>query len=205
MKTGFGALVSVMIAAFAAAGAHAEIKISLEIEGTVGEIMQVLRTLKDAGLGGEPGRPEEGMKLEVHSSASPEGEAPAEMPVPEAPPAPALAFHELTVEPGVVRAGEVVHVRVRLSDPDMRVDTVEATLTHGDQSFAFDLFDNASHGDATANDGLWSVDALMPQASDVGEFTLVLRAYDSLGAPVTVNVNGAAEPVSATAQLSVQP
>jgi len=191
----------------AAAPARAELSISLEIEGTVGEIMQVLKTLKDAGLDGG-GKPEQGgLQVEVHSTASSEG-APAIGPVQEPPSIPAPAadvaetgFRELTVRPATLEAGEILHVRVRLADAHGLVDTVEATLSNGEQDFAFDLFDNGSHGDSEPDDGIWSVDAMMPAHVAVGEFTLTLAAYDMLGAPVGDD----SVPLSATATVTVQP
>jgi hypothetical protein len=215
MKLVSSAIVALCLGLWAAPTARAEIVISLEIQGTVGEIMQVLRTLKDAGLGGDPGSPDDGMKMEVHSSTTRDDiaqEAPAEAPDPAAPvalepvPPSGPGFSALSAEPQEVAAGEVLHVRVRLADPAGVVDTVEATLTNGVVSFAFDLFDNASHGDATAGDGMWSVDALMPGGADTGAYTLSLLAYDSVGAPVTVTgEDGTATAISASAGLNVKP
>jgi len=208
------AIAALCLGVFAAPAARAEIVISLEIQGTVGEIMQVLRTLKDAGLGGDPGSPDDGMKMEVHSSATRDDIAP-EAPAPSADPSAPVAiepvepgapgFSALNANPSEVAVGEVLHVRVRLADPAGVVDTVEATLTNGVVSFAFDLFDNASHGDATAGDGMWSVDALLPGGADTGAYTLTLLAYDSVGAPVTApGEDGALTPITASAGLTVK-
>jgi len=184
--------------------ARAELAISLEIEGTIGEIMQVLRVLKDAGLDGG-GNPEEGgLKVEVHSAASPEAAetTPETAAVPvTTEDATGASFSDLTVRPELIEAGDILHVRVRLADAEGLVDTVEATLSNGEQDFAFDLFDNGSHGDSEPDDGVWSVDAMMPAHVAVGDFTLTLAAYDMLGAPV----GDEAAPLTASTTVSVQP
>ncbi len=190
-----------------AAPARAELELSLEISGTVDEVMAVLQHLQAAGFGQAGGEEADGLKLEVHSTAtSPEGAPAPEAPGPETAPEPPLALRNIQLAPTAVAAGEVLRVTVDVRDEAKKIDTVAANLHTAEKEFTFDLFDNGSHGDIAAGDGVWSVNVAVPGAATAGDYTLTLYAYDASGTRLTLpNEAGEETPVSVEAALTVKP
>ncbi|MFM1919769.1 MAG: hypothetical protein RLZZ303_1403 [Candidatus Hydrogenedentota bacterium] len=201
----FAAVPALALAALAAApAARAELEVSLEISGSVDEIMAVLDQLKQAGLGQESEEGGEGLRLEVQSTATPEG-APAEAAPPPAP-EPPITLGSVVVEPASVTPGQVLRVTVAVKDQDRVVDTVAANMRNNGKEFTFDLFDDGSHGDEAAGDGVRSVNVAVPGAATPGEYEIVFFAYDAAGNQVTLpNAHGEPEPVTASAKVTVQP
>lgn len=202
----FAAVPALALAALAAApAARAELEVSLEISGSVDEIMAVLDQLKQAGLGQESEDGGEGLRLEVHSTATTEG-APADAVAPPPAPEPPIALGSVHVEPATVTAGQVLRVTVAVKDQDHVVDTVAANMRKEGKEFTFDLFDDGSHGDEAAGDGVRSVNVAVPGAATPGEYEIVFFAYDAAGNQVTLpNEQGEPVPVSASAKVTVQP
>ncbi len=181
-----------VIVALGAGSAQAELTVTITITGGIDEVLPVLQYLSDLGIGTAPAEQdeEEGVRLEMHSVMAPEastlgqgGEqtaAPATPPPPE--PEPELGFSAVSIEPAVVRRGEMFLVTVRVGDPDKVVDTVAGTI----QGHTFDLFDNKTHGDVKAGDGIWSGSLAVSQhALPPGEYAIEILAYDKNGDPVT--------------------
>jgi hypothetical protein len=189
--------------------AHAELEVSLEISGSVEEVLAVLQHLQAAGFGQPGAEAAEGLKLEVHSTAtSAEGAAPMPEPAAETPPAPepTLALRNVQMAPAAVAAGEVLRVTVDVRDEAKLIDTVAANMHTAEKEFTFDLFDNGSHGDVAAGDGVWSVNVAVPGAATPGDYTLTLYAYDASGTRLTLpNEAGEAVVVSAETALTVKP
>lgn len=195
-----------------AAPARAELELSLEISGSVDEVLAALQHLQAAGFGQPSATGTEGLKLEVHSTATsgdaaaPEAAPPAEAAPPT--PEPPLAMRNIQMAPTAVAAGEVLRVSVDVRDEAKLIDTVAANLHTAEKEFTFDLFDNGSHGDIAAGDGVWSVNVAVPGAATPGDYTLTLYAYDAAGTRLTLP-NDAGEavpvPVSVEAALTVKP
>lgn len=172
--------------------ARAEVSVSLHIEGDIEEIQAILNLLKESGIGGRATfNP---FKMRLHSSANPEAGPEADAPVtvteepqpapPPPPPPPTLAFQNLQVSPVRVAPGSMTAVTVNVVDEKNQVDTVAAILTNGTRKFAFDLYDNGTHGDETAGDERWSVNVTIPTSADLGAYTLQLSAYTTMGDPI---------------------
>lgn len=194
-----------LFAVLAALSARAELEVSLEISGSVDEIMAVLQQLREAGLGeaGEEGS--EGLRLEVHSTATAE-EAGLPAEAPAAAPAQPIVLSNVGLEPSVVTAGQVLRVTVQVYDEANVVDTVAANMHSDDKEFTFDLFDDGSHGDETAGDGIRSVNVAVPGAATPGDYQLTFYAYDAAGTQLTLpGENGEPAPVSISATVTVQP
>ncbi|MBI4556597.1 MAG: hypothetical protein HY706_03370 [Candidatus Hydrogenedentes bacterium] len=216
---------TIAIAAMCAAvgAAYADLTVSVNITGTIEELIPILQHLKDLGVGtGTAAASEDALKLNVHSIATGATTEAAPAPAPEAapapepvsaippePPKPALGLLNLKAEPAAPKPGDIVQLSVQVSDPDHKIDTVAVTVTgpEGDAKGVFDLYDNGTHGDATANDGLWStnIGALGPAARAGETYTLMVVAYDANGDPVmTAGEGGAIIPLKAEAGLTVQ-
>lgn len=191
--------------------ASAEVSVSLEISGSIEEITAVLQHLQAAGFG-QAAEGAEGLKLEVHSEATADMPADPAAPVPdpaapapEAPLAP-LALANVQLAPTEVAAGEVLRVSVDVRDANNVVDTVAANMHTADKEFTFDLFDNGSHGDITAGDGVWSVNVAVPGAAVPGPYTLTLFAYDAAGTRLSLpNDAGEQIPVTVETAIAVKP
>jgi hypothetical protein len=84
------------------------------------------------------------------------------------------------------------------------VDTVAAMLTNGSRKFAFDLYDNGTHGDETAGDGRWSVNVTIPVSADADTYALKLSAYTTMGDPI-MKPGEADVPLSARDEVVVLP
>jgi hypothetical protein len=184
-----------VLVAMTAATASAELELSLTVEGSPEEIMQVLELLRGAGLGGAAPAGEDALRLEVFSST---GEATAATP----PPPPVAALNEPAVSPSTTPPGAPVLLTVTVADPEHQVDTIAAWLR--DTSVTLDLHDNGQDGDALAGDGIWSATLLVPQATPVGSYTVTFSAYNAKGDPILVPVEGAEPaPLTGNAGLTI--
>ncbi len=178
--------------------ARAEVTVSLQIHGTVDEILPILQMLKNAGIGTSLGAEEKaGLKLELNSVAEVDtSEAQA---VPETPPSnasgptvePEVAAKRVVlsrpkVEPAVSKPGEQVLVTLEVKDPAKRVHTVAASEGNGGAGSKYvDLYDDGTHGDLTPNDGIWSYQSKVSETAADGEFTFRIVAFDANGQPLT--------------------
>lgn len=178
--------------------ARADVTVSLQIHGTIDEILPILQLLKSAGVGSSLGAEEKaGLKLELNSvaevnpsatEAAPET-SPVAGPVPTAEPEAAakrIVLGAPKVEPAVSKPGEQVLVTLEVKDPAKRVHTVAASEGNGGAGSKYvDLYDDGTHGDATPNDGVWSYQSKVSENAAEGEFTFRIVAFDANGQPLT--------------------
>jgi hypothetical protein len=165
----------------------AEVEVSVTLTGDVDELIVVLKTLQQMGVGVEAKTedPLDELRLQMHSFLEPEEvaeETSAPEAEPEAPAEPVLGFTEVKLEPAKAAPGQLVLVTATVSDPGKVVDTVALSL--GD-SQEFDLFDNGQGGDETALDGVWSRKMEVPYNKAAGDFIVTVTAYDVNGDPIS--------------------
>jgi hypothetical protein len=201
------ALVGIIALALAPMGAFGDVKVSIMITGDVEEMMEVLQHLQECGLG--IAKPDlDPLKLQIHSEVEPSEIAPAGPPTEPAPEAPSaaptgLALLEPLVSPASVKAGDTITVLVKASDPNGEIDTVGAQLDR-DSGVAFDLFDNGSHGDTKAGDGIWTRVTEVPADLAAGAYQITIEAYDAHGDPLEAkDAQGAKTPVTAQVELTL--
>lgn len=185
--------------------AHGEVEVSVTLTGPIEEIIPILHLINDLGAGkratGEP------LELQVHSSfpeqaapapaaapdpapAAPMAAAPTAEPAPATPPPAPLAVLSFAVEPAQAAPGASVTASAAIHDAEGKVDTV-AVRVAGVEGVSFELFDNASGGDATAGDGTWTGSFILPAAMAAGGGELVLTAFDAYGDPVDISAKAA--------------
>ncbi len=181
-------VVAILIAAMGAAAAHAEVKVTVSISGSIDEVLPILRHLQDLGIGATG---EQAMKLQVHSSMSAGETTPA-----------TLGFHAAAVEPVAAKVGDAVLITAKVGDPDHLVDTVAATVG----GLTVDLYDNGTNGDAVALDGTWSRKVQLPAGLPAGEAKIAITAYDVSGDTIQVPApNGTKNPMTTQAVVTVLP
>jgi hypothetical protein len=212
MKTTASRIVIVLIAGMAlfTAIAGADVTVSITISGTVDELTPILQHLKDMGVGVGKGAaaPGDAIKMEVHSVAPAPGAAPAApapAPAPAAAPAakPALSLGAPTANPASPKAGAKMTVTVPAVDPDHKIDSITVLIPELNK-LSIDLFDNATHGDATAHDGTWTADVELPATVAPGEYTLKALAFNANGeAILTAGKDGTAAQLSSSVKISV--
>lgn len=216
MRTWLAIALFGFVVASAPTPASAEVTVSLQINGSVEEILSILQLLQEHGFGkGTASFSDQALKLQMNSVASSE---PAPRPAEPAPPAPPLpppaipeppkpeprlALQSPVAVPDTVKPGEPVVLMVKVVDPDKRVDTVAAR--QGEAGGALEFVDDGKNGDAVAGDGIWTcrytVDANAPE----GELKLVVSAFDVNGAPMSVSdAGGAGVPVHAGVVVHVK-
>jgi hypothetical protein len=194
--------------------ASAEVTVTVQISGTIEEIMPILQMLQSSGFNKAAQEKLDGLKLEINSSteATPTAPpatatAPATPPASEAapvapamPPQPALAAP--VVQPAVAKPGDQVLITVAVTNPEGRIDTLAARQGG---AYAFDLYDNGTRGDAVAGDGVWSyLYTVNPNAPD-GPIDLELNAFNAGADPVKVkNEAGEEVPLTVHAVITVQ-
>lgn len=185
---------------FAATHASAEVEVAVTLRGDLDEIITLLTQLQALGVGGQSAS-ETPLSVEVQSVS--EGAAMTEAgeatePEPEEP---RLAFSN-PVLPANAGPGAEVALAIQVVDTDHVVDTVAARIENA--AIAIDLFDNGTHGDQTAGDGVWS--GLLPLPGDLapGDYKVIFSAFDALGNPVPLlTEDGQISPLTATARLKV--
>ncbi|MCP4643586.1 MAG: hypothetical protein GY851_24270 [bacterium] len=184
--------------------ADAELKVSVSITGTIDELMPILQHLKDMGIGIDVTTEEvDALKVQLHS-AVPGPDQPAPAPAQPAPPAPPkLGLSQLKVEPETPKLEGLMLVSVRLSDPNRVVDTVAATVGVYDE-LSTDLYDNGTHGDEKALDGVWSCALKVTDDLGSGDHDVKAMAFDRNGDPVMVaDPDGTAVPLLVAGQVTV--
>ncbi|MEA3364111.1 MAG: choice-of-anchor X domain-containing protein [Candidatus Hydrogenedentes bacterium] len=173
-------------------------EVTVSISGSLNEMLPVLELLRNMGFGfASPEDTEQPLRLEVHSvvhdsdllkgALGAEGvAAPDEEgePVPEeAVSVDALGLYKAAVEPATAAPAEHVTISVVVGDPNGVVDTVGAEIV-GVEGAQADLYDDGTHGDATANDGIWTCMMALPADIVSGAHHVELVAYDDYGDPV---------------------
>ncbi|HIJ73511.1 MAG TPA: hypothetical protein HPP83_05350 [Candidatus Hydrogenedentes bacterium] len=195
------------IAVLSAGSSAADVTVTVNISGTIDEIMPILQYLRNLGVGGPAAIEEEPgpIRLEMHSvvTAPPEEvEAPA--PEPEAPmpePEPTLGLANPVLVPDALKRGAEALVTVNVTDPDDVVDTVVLSL--GEE--AIDLYDNGSHGDTAPGDGTWSCTMTVPVNLRPGDTALTITAFDAMADPVAVEKDdGTIEPLAIRIGVTVE-
>ena len=176
--------------------AAAEPEVSVSITGTVKEMLPLLELLKNMGYGLETPENDDVLRLEIHSVVSDQdlvknvdaevgtglgGTAPAEEANMEA-----LGIYKGQVLPAAANPGDKITLSVIIGDPDKVVDTVGISIV-GIDDWGIDLYDNASSGDETAKDGVWTRAFVMPQTMPKGEYLIEIVAYDKYGDPITAS------------------
>lgn len=189
-----------------AAGAGAEVDVSLTISGDLDEILAVLVQLRNMGIGeGVAAQAEDPLRLEVHSitvgsldeQPKEAPEAPAESgqpeepppPPPPPPPDPVPNLQNAEARPPEAAPGESVTVSVTANDPDHLIDTV-AVEFDTPTPIMRDLFDNGAEGDAQAGDGVWSRAIVLPPDLPPGQYTGRIVGFDVNGEPLTAKTEG---------------
>ncbi len=171
-------------ALFCVAGAWtpgAEVSVSITISGSIEELIPVLQKLRELGIGsGAPAIEADPLQFRMHSVTSTEDDASETDATPSEP---VLSFWDASAEPTSVRPGDMVRLAVGLNDSEGRVDTIGATL-HAATAIGFDLYDNGSHGDEKARDGVWSYTLEVPPNAGAGHYLVTIAAYGRNGQPV---------------------
>jgi hypothetical protein len=207
MRQVLAALVAVCGFAVVAGSAVAEVAVSVTITGSLEEVLPLLEQLNTLRGGEHEPAAQEG-RISIQSVATME---PGEAAASEAPdPAPVIEsdtprFGAAAAEGSPAEPGDVVLLHAQLVDPHQQVDTLVGGVGSA-EAYEFDLFDNGTHGDAQAHDGVWSY--ALPISSDwsTGEHVVFVTAFDSFGAPIRVeNTAGAAEALSTTIPFAVGP
>lgn len=186
-------LCALLLGCMAAGGAAADVTLSITITGSPDELIPLLEQLKRLGIGTEGGSEaspeEERIQLQMHSVTSDE-EAAAEPPAPEEE---ELGLWGAAVQPSPAKPGDTVMVTVQVADSERRIDTI-AVAVDGGEGLMFDLYDNGTHGDETARDGVWSYAMDVPHTLDVEQYTMTIVPYDRFGREVTLETPGG-EPI----------
>lgn len=188
-----GLLRAVVIVMAAGAIAASGVEVSVTITGDLDEIIPILELLRDMGIGtdtlGDTGEP---LRLNMHSVSGIGGDEAAFQAVPPAPvdleqpvpgPAPVTALSDVEFSPSPVAPGNEVLVTVAVADPEKQVDTLVAHVAKIAED-SFDLYDNGTHGDLVAADGIWSASITIPEGTTPGEYGTSVSAYNPHGEPV---------------------
>lgn len=178
----------------------AEVTVSVTLTGSVEELLPVLEHLNTLRGGQETASGEEG-RVTIESVAGPDAQDASADELPEAAPVPRFGSVAATGSPAT--PGGVVLLTVQVVDPDRQVDTV-AGIVESTGNNSFDFFDNGTHGDAIARDGVWSHALSITAAWPTGVHAVRVTAFDAFGAPVRVTkASGDAEILSATIPFMV--
>lgn len=192
--------------------ATADVTVTVQISGTIEEILPILQAIQQSGFEKAAAEKLEGLKLEINSTAV-EGapaDAAATMPPAEAspaappPPPPPPALAAPVVQPATAKPGEQVLITVAVTNPEGLIDTVAAHQA-GTGTYAFDLYDNGTRGDAAAGDGVWSYLYTVPPAAADGPIEFELNAFNAAADQVKVkNEAGEEVPLTVHATITVQ-
>jgi len=193
--------------------AFGDMAVSVTISGPIEEIVPLLQHLKELGVGTASSGAAGPAKVQITSVATVSTETPPPAqpaqpsppaPPPPPPPKPPLALLNVKAEPGTVKPGGDLLLAVQVSDPDHVVDTVAATIEG--VAGSTELYDNATHGDATAGDGIWSAAVTLSPDLTPGEHAVSAKAFNANGSPVTTKAENQPEaPLSAQTKITVQP
>jgi len=194
----------VAVVVLAAAGAQAAVTVSVTLTGPIDELLPILEHLREMGVGAaQPGG--EALKLEMHSVATPEGNAAEGQPAPAEPPAPPKpaepSLTGFTAEPSPARAGEKVWISILVANGVGKVDTVSATI--GGTNTPFELYDNGENGDPVAGDGQWSANIILDPQLPAGPAPVHIVAFDANGQPVKVT-DASGQPVDLATTVTLE-
>jgi len=92
---------------------------------------------------------------------------------------------QVQVTPGVLSPGSTGLITVAISDSYDIVDRVKG-MVQVEPPIPIPLYDDGTHGDVEAGDGLWSFSVPVPIDAPVGEYEIVFTAYTDDGLPVEV-------------------
>lgn len=200
MKIATMKLLCVGFLCLAPVSASAELKLSITITGTPEELIPLLEKLSEMGVGtGSEEESDEPVRMEMHSVTGDEEAAAEEKGESDEPP----GLWGAAVTPAAPRPGEDVLVTLQVSDPSGQVDTIACVVEEGD-GFLFDLYDNGTHGDEIAGDGVWSYLLTVPTRLDVDTYTINVTPYDRRGNEIAVESDdGSMETLSAEIALPV--
>ncbi len=173
-----------------------DLSVSVTITGPLDEMVPLLQHLKDLGVGAPHGS---APKIEIQSVGTPVTPAP-----PEPPPKPPLALSDAKSDPAIGKPGANMLLQVAVSDPDHVVDTLAATV-EGVPS-AVEMYDNGSHGDAAAGDGVWTGTLTLAPEVTPGDHAVEIKAFGANGTPVMKKDEAGAEaPLACPFKITVQP
>lgn len=181
------------LACLAAWPVRAELSVSVTLTGDLDEIIAVLQQLRAHSAAVRPDEDANPLRIQIQSILSgvaPDAAAPdaaledtaAEETQPAPPPA--LRLEEIRSEPETLIPGTAALLTVRVVDEAGVIDTLSARMSG--TNAILDLYDNATHGDRVAGDGLWSAAFTVPEDLRPGSQSVSVVAYDATGAPVTV-------------------
>lgn len=178
------AIAAILIFPSGTYGDTSELTVSISISGPVDDLIPLLEQLKEMGIGeGSTTISNSSVEVQFHSIASKEDGTLAAVK-----PKPVTNFTGATISPQKVKAGKSTLLSAEISDPDRRVDTVEASLKGHTQTW-IDLYDNGTRGDVISGDGTWSVLLAVPESAAGGQYSIIFSAYDTNGDPVQLTTS----------------
>jgi|WetSurMetagenome_2_1015567.scaffolds.fasta_scaffold01405_3 hypothetical protein len=94
-----------------------------------------------------------------------------------------LSITEMTVEPAAAAPGEMMLISCRVihAKGPMFIERVAATMLHTEHNSSYPmLFDDGTHGDRTARDGLFSLQIKAPEVPGEGRLIFEALAVDKV-------------------------
>ncbi len=180
-----------------AGSAQGEVAVSVTLTGSLEELLPILEHLNTLRGGQETASVEEN-RVTIESVANPDAPDTGGAEAPVAAPVPRFGAVAATGSPAI--RGDVVLLTVQLVDPDHEVDTVAGVVESTDHR-TFDFFDNGTHGDVSAQDGVWSHALPVTEAWPTGVHTVRVTAFNAFGAPVRI-AGASDEPENLTTAVS---
>ena len=111
---------------------------------------------------------------------------------------------QATIRPATLRPGDTAIVTVNVIDSHKIVDRVVGVVKE-DPRMKFTMQDNGQGPDASANDGVWSLQVDVPFAAPKGAFTLELTAYSADGQVIMIkDAELGKAPLSAACELVIE-
>ncbi len=113
-------------------------------------------------------------------------------------------LHQASIKPATLRPGDTAIVTVNVVDSHKIVDRVVGVVKE-DPRMKFTMADNGQGPDATAGDGVWSLQVDVPFMAPPGAFTLELTAYSKDGQVIMVrDAELGKAPLSAACELVIE-
>ncbi len=113
-------------------------------------------------------------------------------------------LQQAKIRPATLRPGDTAIVTVNVIDAHRIVDRVVGVVKE-DPRMKFNMADNGQGPDASANDGIWTLQVDVPFMAPSGEFTLELTAYSEDGQVIMVrDAELGKAPLSAACQLVIE-
>ncbi len=175
--------------------AHASLEVSLTVTGDIGEIKALLDYIEARNQQGADAS-DNPMKIMVHSVA--DGlemtAQPARVPVKLATP---------QISSGKLTPGQSTLVTVAVRDEQQLLDTLAIQIVN--TNLSTDMYDDGSHGDAKANDGVWSVTLTPLETTPAGSYELIVSGFDRNGhALLSPDGAGEEQPLQARTSVSIE-